>query len=98
MKRLLLVTLLVAGCETSPVWYATHPNKQTITVDGYQVNVVPRGINEYDALGGDDGVRTNMPTLKARQIRAVEIASKCKVAAAEYMPSSGVLQTVVRCD
>ena len=97
--RLLLILLVTAlgGCETSPAWYASHPDKKVVTVDGYSISVVPRGPGKYDALGGDEGTKTSTPVLKARQIRAVEMVSKCKVSAAEFMPSTWILQTVVTC-
>lgn len=94
---LLLLIVLIAGCTSSPVWYASHPDKKVVTVDGYNINIVPRGVDKYDAWGGDEGSDTSTPLLKARQIRAVEMVSKCKVAAAELIPSSWILQTVVTC-
>ena len=99
MKAVLIgAVLIMAGCETSPVWYATHPEKTIVAVDGYDVSVVPRGAGKYDALGGDEGPATSTPILKARQIRAVEMVSRCKVSAAEFIPSTWVLQTVVACN
>ena len=97
MKALLLITALLTGCETSAVWFATHPDEQTVTVDGYSISVVPRGANKFDAFGGDDGMQTSTPLLKARQTQAVEIVSKCKVTVAEFVPSTWILQTVVQC-
>ena len=97
MKTLILLTALLAGCETSAAWYAAHPDKQTVAVDGFPVNVVPHGPGKFDAWGGDEGSSTSTPQLKARQVRAVEIVSKCKVTAAEFIPSTWILQTVVSC-
>ena len=97
MKALLLISALLTGCETSAVWDATRPNKQTVSVDGYSISVVPRGANKFDAFGGDDGMQTSTPLLKARQTQAVEIVSKCKVTVAEFVPSTCLLQTVVQC-
>ena len=60
-------------------------------------NVVPRREGEFDAWGGDEGTKTNMPAVKARQVRAVEQVSRCKVTDAEYMPGTWVLQTRIKC-
>ena len=92
-----LATVSLAGCETSAVWYHTHPDKRVIAVDGREVSVVPRGGSQWDAWGGDDGTKTNAVTLKARQIMAIEQASNCKVSAAEYSPTGPLLQAVVNC-
>lgn len=99
MKEAIIVvaTLILAGCETSAVWYHSHPEKRVIAVDGREVSVVPRGENKWDAWGGDDGIKTNAAALKARQIAAIEQASSCKVAAAEYSPSGPLLQAIVSC-
>lgn len=88
------LALLLGGCETSPVWYATHPERRDVAVDGFTVGVVPRGLGRFDAIGGDEGTSTSTPLLKARQIRAVEEAGRCKVSSAEFMPATWVLQTV----
>jgi hypothetical protein len=93
----LAVLMSIAGCETSAVWYASHPQRQTVSIDGLDVNVVPRRDGEFDAWGGDEGTKTSMPSLKARQIRAVETVSRCKVTDAEYMPGTWTLQTRVKC-
>lgn len=92
-----LLTLSLAGCETSAVWYHSHPEKRVIAIDGREVSVVPRGENKWDAWGGDDGTKTNAAALKARQVAAIEQASSCKVSAAEYSPSGPLLQAVVTC-
>lgn len=92
-----LLTLALAGCETSAVWYHSHPEKRVIAIDGREVSVVPRGENKWDAWGGDDGIKTNAAALKARQVAAIEQASSCKVSAAEYSPSGPLLQAVVTC-
>jgi hypothetical protein len=94
---LTLATLALAGCETSAVWYHSHPEKRVIAIDGREVSVVPRGENKWDAWGGDDGTKTNAAALKARQIKAIEQASSCNVSAAEYSPSGPLLQAVVTC-
>jgi hypothetical protein len=97
--RLFLIALMtiLAGCETSAAWYASHPEKRTLQIDGTEVYVVPRGNNKFDAWGGDEGVKTNAAVTKARQIKAVEQASKCSVSASEYLPGTATLQTVVAC-
>lgn len=98
--RMLARTLFVlglCGCETSAVWYHSHPERRTVAIDGVEVSVVPRRANEFDALGGDDGAATNTAVLKTRQIQAIEQVSRCKVVAAEYMAGSWILQSVVNC-
>ena len=98
-RQLALITIVLGlcGCETSPVWYQSHPERKTVVIDGAEVSVVPRRANEFDAYGGDDGTATNTAVLKTRQIRAIEEVTRCKVVAAEYMPSSWILQSVVNC-
>lgn len=76
----------------------THPERKVVMIDGHEVSVVPRRPNEFDAFGGDDGTATNTAILKARQIRAIEQVSRCKVTAAEYIPGTWTLQSVVNCD
>lgn len=98
MRPILFILIaLLAGCETSTYWYATHPEKQTVVIDGTEIYVVPRTATQFDAWGGDDGVKTNAVVMKARQVRAIEIASKCKVTAAEYLAGGVRLQAVVAC-
>lgn len=98
MKRaFILFPLILGGCQTSAAWYYMHPDKQVVVIDDREINVVPRGDNKYDAWGGDEGVDNNMIVLKQRQIKAIEQVSKCKVAQAEYQPSSYLLQSVVVC-
>lgn len=100
MKRLSLsiaVVLITGGCETSAAWYLSHPERKIVTVDGFDVSVVPRRSNEFDAFGGDEGTSTNTARLKARQIRAIEEVSRCKVTASEYIPGTWTLQAVVNC-
>ena len=74
-----------------------NPNKKTIEIDGKSISVVPHGENKFDAWGGGDGISTNMPEMKARQIRAIELVSGCKVTAAEYLTGTPMLQTLVSC-
>lgn len=102
MTRLLLSIVVVAsisGCETSAAWYFGHPERKIVIVDGDEISVVPRRANEFDAFGGNAGTDKNAALVKARQIRAVEEASGCKVTAAEYMQGGYMvlLQTVVTC-
>jgi len=100
LKRLLLfiaVVLSVGGCETSTVWYLGHPERKIVTVDGLEISVVPRRTNEFDAFGGGEGTGTNAARLNARQVRAIEEVSRCKVRASEYMPGTWTLQAVVTC-
>lgn len=102
MTRTLFAALFAvstAGCETSAAWYFGHPDRKIVTVDGVDVSVVPRRANEFDAFGGEEGTATNTARLKARQIRAIEEVSGCKVTAAEYMNGGYMvlLQAVVAC-
>lgn len=98
MRPILLALIaLLAGCETSPVWYANHPQRQIVQIDGFDINVVPRGPNQYDVLGGFEGIKTNMAALKARHIRAVELVTRCKVIGAEFIAGTDISQTVVNC-
>lgn len=98
MRFILIATaLLLAGCETSPIWYASHPDRRVVRVDGFDVTVVPRGAGRYDALGGLEGLQTNMAAVKARHIRAIEQVSRCRVTGAEFVPSTDISQAVVNC-
>lgn len=89
MKIIVIAALaaLLSACATSPVWYATHPEKRVVS----DVSVVPRGQGRYDAWGGDDSA--GAPAFKTKQIQAVEKAFGCKVSSAEYMPTTALLQT-----
>ncbi len=100
MKKLylLILTLLLSGCTGSAAWYETHPQKKTVEVNSLKWIVVPReGENRYDVLRNGLTVWDDAFQKKKDQIRAVEIATGCKVTESEYLPSTFVLQTIVEC-
>ena len=98
MRTLLIVlTIAIAGCESSVVWYANHPERQVVKIDGFDITVVPRGGNKYDALGGLEGLKTNMAAVRDRHIRAIETVTKCKVTGAEFITGTDISQTLIRC-
>lgn len=104
MKTLVLAAvLLLSGCymPMQSLYQTGNPDKKIVRVGNYEVGVVPRGVNRWDAYGYADGRKsadTDMPTLKARAIEAVEIVSKCKVTGAEFFYGTPFLQTTVSCD
>lgn len=94
----IISVFVLSGCETSSVWYVTHPDKKTIAIDGEEFYVVPRGSNQFDVWGGAASTNINMSLKKRLQIKAVEEVSGCKVIGAEYLPGSAMLQTEVSCN
>lgn len=98
MKRLIFLCLLLTGCETSVVWYETHPQKKCAEVEGQNICVVPRGGDYYDAFSDGIFLIKNMLEQKDRHVRAVEQATGCKVVEADSVQGRLLFNTKVNCN
>src|SRR5262245_40011903 len=91
----LLAACVLAGCAADPAQYANHPSRKTVTVDGAYVSVVPKGKDTYIAVIPVDK-DTDAAVLKAREIRAIEMAGGCKVSSADFISAPLVLKAVCK--
>ncbi len=92
-----ICAIALTGCEGSPAWYLSNPDRKIIELDGYEVSVLPRGDNKYDAfyagLVNMDGAIEH----RKRQIKAVELATGCRVTDQQYLPGTAIMQAEVAC-
>lgn len=90
---ILLPLLLIAACEKQPS-YKSHPLAHSVNVDDIKISVVPQANGSWVAFGGED-VKDGY--VEYRQKRAIEIASKCRIARVTSKPGEPLLRATVKC-
>lgn len=93
---LALMLTMTSACETSPAWVWTHPDRKTVTVDGYELEVVPVG-NRVDVWAGSEWTITDAVGAKNAMLKAAEQVSGCKVIDYAWANEPWYLQTHVSC-
>lgn len=96
------VAALLAGCQSSPVYYHKSPLRHVVVLDKREISVLQLDDNRWEAYGGKQGGYTpDMDAQRNRQIQAIEKVSGCKVTNAVYPPDQGedrlLLQAAVDC-
>ena len=97
------LAVLLAGCQSSPVYYHQSPLRHVVVLDKREISVLPLGDNRWEAYGGKQGglLSTDMEAQRNRQIQAIEKVSGCKVTTAVYPPDQSdehlLMQAIVDC-
>ena len=97
------LALLLAGCQSSPVYYHKSPLRQVVVLDKREISVLQLDDNRWEAYGGKQGglLATDMEAQRTRQIQAIEKVSGCKVTNAVYPPDQSddhlLMHAVVDC-
>jgi len=103
MKSLVVVVaLLLVGCQSSPVFYHRDPARQIVVLDKREMSLIPLGENRWEVYGGRDwGMKPDLNVQKARQVAAVEKVTGCRVVNAQFVPGHEVdgmlLHATVNC-
>ena len=94
------LAVLLAGCQSSPVYYHQSPLRHVVVLDKREISVLPLGDNRWEAYGGKQGglLSTDMEAQRNRQIQAIEIVSGCKVIAAVYPPDQSEEHLLMHAD
>ena len=94
---ILFLSLSLAACET-PEYDASHyvndPAQRMVNIDDHKIYVVPTGGDRYIAWGGSDD---RDGRVQYRQLRAVELTSKCRVDKVTSKKTSDVFRGSVKC-
>jgi hypothetical protein len=93
-----LLTLL--GCQQSPVYYHKHPARHVVVLDGKEISVLPLGEGRWEVYGKPvDRDTDEAEPLRLRQIRAIELVSRCRVDSQtiDVTGEPGVLRAKVQC-
>ena len=82
------LALLLAGCQSSPVYYHQSPLRQVVVLDKREISVLPLGDNRWEAYGGKPAgpLSNDREAQRNRQIQAIEKVSGCNVISAVYPP------------
>ena len=98
-----VMTLLLAGCQSSPAFYHHDVQKHVVVLDKREVSVLPLGNGQWEAFGGKQGgiFSTDLDKQKDRQIRAIEAVSGCTVVSslypADHQQDNMLLHATVAC-
>ncbi len=98
-----VVAILLAGCQSSPVYYHRDVQKHVVVLDKREVSVLPLGNDQWEAFGGKQGgvFSTDFDKQKSRQIKAIEIVSGCVVISslypADHQEDRLLLRAIVDC-
>lgn len=93
---LMLMLTVTSGCETSPAWVWSHPDRKTVTIDGYDLQVIPVG-NRVDVWAGSEWTISDAVAAKNAMLKAAEQVSGCKVADYAWVNEPWYLQAQVNC-
>jgi len=91
--------IAVPGCAGSPAALMSHPQKKAVRVNGVEYHVSPVRANVYASFRPHrmallTYTMTALYTEKAAHIRAVELATGCKVIDAEFVNPPSLYATV----
>lgn len=71
------VVFMLAACDKGvPSSIANHPDRHVLNIDDHRIYVVRQPDNEWVASGGE---QTRDGFVQYRQMRAIEVQSKCRV-------------------
>ena len=91
MKTLPFVAIVciasaLAGCQGSAVYYHRDPARQIVVLDQREISIISLGNDKWEAYGGKQGgwIGTDYDKQKARQIKAIELITGCRVSSTEF--------------
>lgn len=99
----IVVSVFLAGCQSSAVYYHRDVQKHVVVLDQRAVSVLPLGQDQWEAFGGKQGglFSTDLEKQKARQIKAIESVSGClvihSVYPADHLEDKLLLRATVDC-